>query len=659
MRTLILTVAVIATSYVSSEFVCAQSAPADDEAALQDGLARLKSEIEGLKGSNISNRDVADVEVFAKGVEWCLRHDEFYANKRKPDAPSGWVKYCKTAIETGLQRAGDLKAGRKPWVNELGSTIRGYVSRVDGSTQPYALSLPAGFSDVKSGFRFPLHVKLHGRGGTRNEVRFFSEHQSKKPQDGQDWIQLDVFGRTDNAYRWSGETDVFEAMTDVSRRYRIDSRRITLWGFSMGGAGAWHLGVHHPSKWSSVGPGAGFVDFYKYQKQTELRPSHQHRGLHIYDSIDYALNMFNVPFCTYGGELDAQLVASTKMIDRGKELGVDAKLLVGPGMGHKFHPDSYKEFMAFHTARSKAGRPRFAGREQIRFVTWTLKYNKCEWLTIEEMIQPYEETLAEGGIDDDGVLRLTTKNIAALKIARDVADNVELDGTRLELRSAADGLLPDVYYERSGDSWSQLSYDDSIAFDRNPGLHKRHDLQGPIDDAFMDSFVCVRGTGEAWSNETQARSDAALELFEKEFDKWLRGRVPVISDDELTDEHIADSNLILFGDPGSNAIMARVIEKLPVSWTKHGFEVNGQSYNAETHQLSLIYPNPLNPRRYVVINSGHTMREKDFRASNSWLFPKLGDVAVQKFANGVKDPTKGETVWAEMFDSNWQLPAKK
>jgi len=659
MRNFILTVAVIATSCVSSEFVCAQSAPADDEAALLDGLARLKREIEGLKGSNIRNSDVADVEVFAKGVEWCLRHDEFYANKRKPDAPSGWVKYCKTAIETGLQRAAELNANELPRSSGAGSTILGYVSRVDGSTQPYACSLPYSFGEGDFASRFSLHVKLHGRGGTRNEVRFFNEHLNKKPQDGQDWIQLDVFGRTDNAYRWSGETDVFEAIADVSRRYRIDSKRITLWGFSMGGAGAWHLGVHHPSKWSSVGPGAGFVDFYKYQKQDELRPSHQHRGLHIYDSIDYALNMFNVPFCTYGGELDAQLAASTKMIERGKELGVDATLLIGPAMGHKFHPDSFKEFMAFHTARSKAGRPRFPGRKQIRFVTWTLKYNKCEWLTIEEMIKPYAETLAEGGVDDDGVLRLTTKNIAALKIARDVADHVELDGTRLELRSAADGLLPDVYYERSGVSWSQLSYDDSIAFDRNPGLHKRHDLQGPIDDAFMESFVCVRGTGEAWSNETQARADATLELFEKEFDKWLRGRVPVISDDELTDEHIADSNLILFGDPGSNAIMARVIEKLPVSWTKGGFEVNGQSYNAETHQLSLIYPNPLNPRRYVVINSGHTMHEKDFRASNSWLFPKLGDVAVQKFANGVNDPTKGETVWAEMFDSNWQLPAKK
>lgn len=221
-----------------ADLVAAQAPPVDAAKELREGLSRLNAEIASLKASQAKPRDIADVEVFAKGVDWCLRHDEFYSNKKKSDAPSAWVKYCETAIATGMKRAEELKGGQSSWSEKVGSTIRGYVSSVDGSIQPYALSLPAQFGDTKSGVRFPLHVKLHGRGGTRNEVRFFNEHQDRKPQDGQDWIQLDVFGRTDNAYRWSGETDVFEAIADVSRRYRIDSKRITLWGFSMGGAGA-------------------------------------------------------------------------------------------------------------------------------------------------------------------------------------------------------------------------------------------------------------------------------------------------------------------------------------------------------------------------------------------------------------------------------------
>src|SRR5690606_39603725 len=142
-----------------------------------------------------------------------------------------------------------------------------------------------------------------------------------KPADAeQTWIQIDVFGRTNNAYRWSGETDVFEALNAVRRLFRIDDRRIVLRGFSMGGAGAWHLGLHYPSEWCSVGPGAGFVDFYDYQKVKEKLPPFQDKTLRIYDAIDYVQNAFNVPICTYGGEQDAQLVASTKMVEAAEKL---------------------------------------------------------------------------------------------------------------------------------------------------------------------------------------------------------------------------------------------------------------------------------------------------------------------------------------------------
>ncbi|WP_299461063.1 hypothetical protein, partial [uncultured Gimesia sp.] len=66
--------------------------------------------------------------------------------------------------------------------------------------------------------------------------------------------------------------------------------------------------------------------------------------------------------------------------------------------------------------------------------------------------------------------------------------------------------------------------------------------------------------------------------------------------------------------------------------------------------------NPLNPNRYVVINSGHTMHEKDFLASNSWLFPKLGDIAIIQFKKSAAGTFENKTVWAELFDSNWKLP---
>ena len=41
----------------------------------------------------------------------------------------------------------------------------------------------------------------------------------------------------------------------------------------------------------------------------------------------------------------------------------------------------------------------------------------------------------------------------------------------------------------------------------------------------------------------------------------------------------------------------------------------------------LIYPNPLNPKKYVVLNSGFTFREYDY-LNNARQMPKLPDWAI-------------------------------
>ena len=634
----------------------AQPAPPADTARLKTQLRALQTQVDQLRAAAADSSDrhaqrwVADVAVYAKAVSWILRHDEFY----KPN----YVQQAQAALTTGNARAATLQKAGPAWNLQAGTTIRGYTSRVDGSVQPYALTLPENI-DPKSGKRWPLYVKLHGRAGQMNEVNFIARHDGKPLPSGQTWIQLDVFGRTNNAYRWSGETDVFEAIQDVERRFRIDGRRVTLHGFSMGGAGAWHLGLHHPARWSSVGPGAGFVDFYNYQNQKQKRPLYQHRTLGIYDALDYALNAHNVPICTYGGELDKQLVASTSMVDAAGQLKVPIKLLIGPKMGHKFHPDSFREFMAFHAEKSRAGRQRSPGRRDIRFVTRTLKYNSCDWLTVEEMLEQYVPATVESRMDDNGVLKVQTRNVATLQIARGVSQLVEIDGELLPLENAADGLLPGVYYEWDGKQWYVMDYQQSKAFPDNRERRKRRDLQGPIDDAFMGPFVCVRGTGQPWSANHQKWSTWTLARFEQEFDKWLRGRVPVVDDSQVSEQMIRDKHLVLFGDPGSNSVLARVLKDLPLQWDESSLTIAGKRYATTDHGLSLIFPNPLNPRKYVVLNSGHTFHEPDFKASNSWLFPRLGDVAVQKFSENKSGGFQETIVWAEIFNGGWFLPGER
>jgi hypothetical protein len=137
----------------------------------------------------------------------------------------------------------------------------------------------------------------------------------------------------------------------------------------------------------------------------------------------------------------------------------------------------------------------------------------------------------------------------------------------------------------------------------------------------------------------------------------FRGDAMMKHDDAVTDEDISKSNLVLWGDPSSNKVLAKIADKLPIKWTKDGVEVGAESFSA-THVPVLIYPNPLNPKRYVVLNSGFTYREYDY-LNNARQVPKLPDFAVVDATTMMTPRLPGKIVTAGFFDEHWQLPAKK
>src|SRR5262249_4092257 len=101
--------------------------------------------------------------------------------------------------------------------------------------------------------------------------------------------------------------------------------------------------------------------------------------------------------------------------------------------------------------------------------------------------------------------------------------------------------------------------------------------------------------------------------------------------------------------PRSNSVIGRMIDKLPIRWTESEVVVGTQKFSASDHIPVLIYPNPLKPKRYVVINSGHPFGDADFRGTNAWLYPRVGDYAVMN--------PDGTIVVSGFFDERWRLPA--
>jgi pimeloyl-ACP methyl ester carboxylesterase len=603
---------------------------AEEQRQIQDKMAALSSHVKALAAKHIDADLLADVDVYRKAAEWILRYpEEFYAK--------AYVANTLAALNKGIERAKELESGPASWPKQKGRLVRAYISPVDGSVQPYGLIIPESYS----GRPVRLDLVMHGKGATLNEVSFIAAHDGSQPVPaGQDFITLEVFGRTNNGYRWAGEADVFEALASVRRRYNIDPQRIVLRGFSMGGHSAWHIGLHYPGMWAATEAGAGFTETVKYAKLDNL-PPYQQAVLHIYDAVDYSLNAFDAPFIGYGGEIDAQLQASTNIREQLTAEGfhfeqgpfrwttndLRALFLIGPNTPHRFHPDSKKMSDEYiEKALETAGQV----PSHLRFVTYTTRYNHCYWITVEGL----EKTYVRADVDATQAgkqFTVSTKNVSRLKLAG--SGTFALDGQTIVSKAA------DTEFEKKNGKWRV-----------SPGaasLQKTHGSQGPIDDAFMGPFLCVRPTGDAWNPAAQEYGRKTLDRFMADFAKWMRGDPRVKDDRDVSPSDIGAFNLVLFGDPGSNSLIAQVVGKLPIRWSKTEIGMAGQKFSAADHIPVLIYPNPLNPKRYVVINSGHTFGETEFRGTNALLFPRLGDYAVLG--------TDGAVALAGLFNENWRF----
>jgi pimeloyl-ACP methyl ester carboxylesterase len=588
-----------------------------------------------------------DVEIYLKAAEWVVRHGEWVHKD------SG--KWLLATLDQGLKRAADAATGKSPWRQPAGKTVAfAHRSRIDGSVQPYAITFPADYGkDPKKLWR--LDVVLHGRDGTICETKFLFQHNGKAAPPDDDFVRLDIYGRGNNAYRWAGEVDVFEAMNnflDVEEslgRKLIDPHRRVLRGFSMGGAGTWHLGLRHPGDWCVIGPGAGFTTTHAYVPSLpKPLPPDQEPLLHIYDAVDYAENAANLPIVAYSGEKDPQKKAADNIESRLKALKIDTMThLIAPGLMHQFPADWQKKAEAEYVKYAGPGKGRADYPERIRFVTYTLDAPGCDWLHIEEMDKSYSEARVEG-VNKDGVVSVATKNVRKLTVeAPPRYSALTIDGQKLPIRGERfEGWTVGGTYVRNGRQWIPADVG---------GSRKNTWSHGPIDDAFKGPFLCVKGTGQSFGELTRASAEAQLDRFVREWEKWMRGRLVVKADTAVTRDDLKEYNLILFGDPGSNTQIAKVLPKLPLTWDKEQLVLGGQKYDASKYLPMLIYPNPLNRRRYVVLNSGHTFHEAEFKGTNALLYPHLGDYAVVRPMPTAKDPAAFEVMKGGIFTDDWKI----
>ncbi len=628
----------------------------EQQASIEKRLAEVTAQFQSVK----KHARAADADIFLKAVRFALEFHEWYDK-----TPEDSVKKANALLDEAAKRIESLEVNMTPWMEGSGVKVLGFYSNIDDSPQPYGVEVPEGLEWGTGKKSIPMWVWLHGRGDTATDIHFIaSQMKSKGGQfKPKGTIVVHPFGRYCNGFKSAGETDVMECKADATARFNVDINRIALAGFSMGGAGAWHLGAHYADQWAVVHTGAGFVDVKRYQKLTpeKMPPWYEQTLWGVYDVPDYAANFRNVPLISYSGEIDSQRDGAEYMTEVLAKEGITRPHLIGPGMGHKYHPEVIKEVQRLIEEAVAKGRDPMP--KKISWQGRCARYGHMFWLRVSGLNKIWEDARVEGVIDDElREFRLETKNVCYLDITKD--SEIGIDRTHYKIR--IDG---NVVEENGRGFAGSLTTGWGPAGRVEFELDKVDGQEGPIDEAYMRRFVLIPPDKTCANPEVDRWVRAEYEHFIKRWRGLMRGDPIVLKASNAINAVLDETEIedwswpmrCVWGDPTGNSALKFLMERqrLPFEWDAKKLKFAGHSYKAKTHvpvmTLSWLASGH---SQHMILNSGLTFREAHDK-TNSLQNPKLPDWAILDITQPPNAESAGKVVAADFFDEHWQVKSGK
>ena len=534
-----------------------------------------------------------------------------------------------------------------PGINEFA-----YISRVDDSAQPYSIYMPRSYDRMKGA---PLIVYLHGYDPDLNKLNWqiLPENLTQLCEQ-YGYLLVAPFGRSNTDFQGIGEQDVMHVLDLTLREFNVDRDRVFLVGYSMGGMGAYTIAGHCPDRWAGVIGLAGRADYYMWRevKPADLPPFKQWLvGLEF--GAEYPENFRNLPVLAFQGEFDSLIEKeqSSQFVATLEGLGYNARFESVPGESHRistavFSKDTVFEWMG------KLRRPE--APDKITFTLYSLKYNKAYWLTVDDL-----KTWGQRAQVD---LEVTGPNEIAVKETNVAAFTLDPPAKLFDLSKPIVVRVGGKEFKFDAPVNKPLSV--AVEPPRQSPLRKTSSLCGPIKDAFNSRFLIVYGTqGDPVKNKDvyvmaeQTVKDwrgfvKSVQLLGGEKDLLL------VRDRDLTQEQEQAANLILIGTPKTNSVLARIAGKLPVKFGDDGSFIVGQrKFAGDKVGLNMIYPNPSNPARYIVVKAGAYYGQM---LSDNHKLDMLPDFIVYDDASdrdglGMWDGAPNRALCAGFFDKYWGL----
>lgn len=416
-----------------------------------------------------------------------------------------------------------------------------------------------------------------------------------------------------SVYQGPGEVDLFEAIDFICQNFAIDPDRISLMGGSMGGAATWYVASHYPDRFAAAAPFCGYCDFRLWTKPGGLIMRTQPWEEYSWESRGAAFraeNLTNMALWMTHGEWDigigggVPLAHSQQMAQRFDELGMEYRYTVVPECGHGCMTDEQlNKVIPWLCQQRRPDQP-----QHVRLTAHSLRHNRAYWLGIEQFAQYGQPARADAHLKGE-TLNITTENVQTLTIGPIKGQSAVAVAIDTVPCGTADLSRQSQTYIRQDERW-QCSTDGANL------LGKRHRSSGPCADLFFEPLCFVKGTkGSPQENFYQDWLAGVIPSYFKSTNGGVhRGifhgetwyELEVVEDADITDDTLQAANLILWGTDRSNAVLAQIIDQLPLSFEADGITLGGRRFIGADVGLAACFPSPFNPQRLVAVIGGIT-----------------------------------------------------
>ncbi len=472
---------------------------------------------------------------------------------------------------------------------------RTFISNIDGSVQYYAVN-PARPEADDAGAP-GLILTTHGA-----SVEAIGQADAYAPKR---WAHLVApTNRRPYGFDWEdwGRIDAMEVLEIARKSLGTDPRRTYLTGHSMGGHGAWHLGVTYPDRWAAIGPSAAWVSFSTYgrrrgEEQGEPTPVEEMlaRAGSPSDTLNRARNTLHHGVYILHGEKDDNVGVSQARAMRDELSGFHRDFIYHeePGAGHWWDNSDepgaacvdWPEMMDFFSRRQ------IPGDREVRDIEFTTPAPaisaSSHWLRIEAQVKQLAPSTVTARCDPwtrrfvgttENVLRMSF-SLAHLKPGERV--KVILDGQEIRRIDWPEGE-PRIWIERVDGEWALVAQP-SLSM---KGPHRA----GPFKEAFRHGFAMVYGTRGTDEENAWALAKARLdqELF------WYRGNgsADVLPDAEFDPRAEPDRSAILYGNAETNGAWAALLGDSPVQVRAGVVELCARNVSGDDLVCVFVQPRP-------------------------------------------------------------------